>query len=487
MLHHLVNHFNETTTTNGAVAYKSTKSDVLDLFSQGGAMRHKSDEEVVRLFSKAFAENATLALKTLFYLRDIKQGQGERRFFKLALQHLALHHRESLVKNLHLIPQFGRWDDMWELLDTDVRNEVATLVKIQLRGDKHSEQPSLLAKWMPSANASSETTIRHAKIFINLFGTTPKKYRKLLTALRAKISLVETKMTEGRYEDISYDKLPSKAGMNYRKAFHRNDGERYRAFLDSLSKGEVKVNSGTLYPNDIVGKILRADGWQGISKQDIQLFEGQWNNLTDFIGDNKENSIVMADVSGSMGMYDGKAMEVSIALAMYIAERNEGIYHNHFMTFTDKPSMVAIKGSNIVEKVKNIQTRVGYSTNIQLALQTVLDVAVQNQLTNDEMLKKIYIISDMQFDSHEINGTSVHIFNEMKRKFDEQGFAFPDIVFWNVRSHGNQPVEQNAQGVQLVSGYSPSILTSLLNADGKTPYDYMIDVIVSERYAEVIA
>lgn len=488
MLNHLNNHFNQSQTANGAKAFKSTNSAVLDLFSQGGAMRQRSDNDVVVLFSKAFAENPLLAMKTIFYLRDITQGQGERRFFRLALKHLALNNKEALAKNLHLVPQFGRWDDLWVLLDTGLKRDVLALVKKQLVVDKDAERPSLLAKWMPSENASSHVTKRYAKLMREHYGVTPKAYRKLLSSLRKKISLVETKLTEKNYEEIDYSKLPSKAGMQYRSAFYRNDEERYQAFLNSLVKGEVKVNAGTLYPSDIVGKIFNGGrlGWNGFSarhsEQDIKLFEGMWSNLPDFIGENAEDSLVMADVSGSMS---GTPMNVSVALAMYIAERNKGIYKDHFITFTDQPSMVKIQGSNIVEKVQNITSRVGYSTNIQKALQTVLDVAVKNNLSNDEVVKKLYIISDMQFDDYSISGTSVHIFEAMKKAFNSKGYDFPNIVFWNVNAYGNQPMTMNEQGVQLVSGYSPSIMAQLLNSDGKTPYDFMLEVIDSERYAEV--
>jgi hypothetical protein len=485
MLNHLNNHFNETRTENGAFAYKSTKSAVLDLFSQGGAMRQSNDNEIVRLFSKAFAENPVLAMKTLFYLRDITQGQGERRFFRLALKHLAVHNKGSLVKNLHLIPMFGRWDDMWVLLETDAKADVATIVKRQLIADKKAERPSLLAKWMPSENASSYKTKKYAGILRRHFETTPKKYRHLLSELRAKISLVETKLTEGRYADIAYDKLPAKAGMIYRGAFFRNDEERYKAFLDSLEKGEVKVNAGTLYPNDIVGKIL-GEGWTRprLTAQDVKLFEGQWKALPNFIGEKSEESIVMVDVSGSM---TGTPMNVAISLAMYIAERNKGAYKDHFMTFTDSPRLVKIQGSNIVDKVNNIsRANWGMNTNIQKALQTVLDVAVKNELPKEEVIKKIYIISDMQFDSC-TNGASVNIFKDMESRFNSHGYDLPNIVFWNVNARGNTPMTMNAQGVQLVSGFSPSILTQLLNADGKTPYELMLDVVESDRYKEVTA
>lgn len=488
MLNHLNNHFNETTTTNGALAYKSTNSAVLDLFASGGAFRGRHESDIIELFSKAYAENPTLAMKTLFYIRDVRFGQGERRFFKESLKHLALHNPNSVKKNLHLIPEFGRWDDLLVLLDTSIKDDVLNLIATQLVEDNKSENPSLLAKWCPSENASSSETKRLAKIVRKGLGANPKQYRKLLSSLRAKIDLLETKITEKRYEDIDYSSIPSKASMVYRGAFFRNDEERYRSFLNALSNGEVKVNAGTLYPSDIVGKVMNA---YRTSEQDIKLFEGQWQNLPNFIGDSAEESIVMADVSGSMW---GKPIEVAVSLAMYIAERNKGTYKDHFMTFSAKPELVKIQGSNIVEKVENISNADwGMNTNIESALQTILDVAVKNNLPNEEVIKKIYIISDMQFDSAMSEGDwynrkrRANIFGNMKEKFEAYGYDFPNIVFWNVNASNNQPMTMSEEGVQLVSGYSPSIMTQLLNSDGKTPYDFMLDVIESERYAEVTA
>ncbi len=487
MLNHLNNHFNKTTTTNGAKAFVSTESAVLDLFSQGGAYRSHSDEEVARLFSKAFAENPTLAMKTLFYLRDVREGQGERRLFRVALKHLALHNPESLKKNLHLISKFGRWDDMWVLLETGLKDDVIRLVRDQLLIDKESDNPSLLAKWLPSQNASSYQTKKYANIIQKGLKGTPKQYRKLLSKLRKQISIVETKITEKNYDAIDYSKLPSRAGMIYRQAFYRNDEERYIDFLASLTKGESKVNAGTLYPNDIIGKIL-GNGWSWSRprhpEQDIKLFEGQWKNLPNFIGENKENSIVMADVSGSM---TGTPMNVAISLAMYIAERNKGVYKDHFMTFSARPQLVKIQGANIVDKVNNIsRAEWGMNTNVESALLTLLNVAVKNSLPKDEMVKRLIIVSDMNFDMA-TRGANVCIFKNAEREFNEAGYKFPEITFWNVNASNNQPMTMNAQGVQLVSGYSPSILTQLLNNDGKTPYDFMLDVIESDRYKEVTA
>jgi hypothetical protein len=373
------------------------------------------------------------------------------------------------------------------LLDTPVKSAVVKVIADQLASD-FVGVPSLLAKWLPSENASSSETKRHARILIKELKTTPREYRKMLTNLRKEIGIVETLLTDKKYAHIQYDKLPSLAGMKYRTAFFRNDEKRYKEFLDSLEKGEVKVNAGTLYPSDIVGKILGGSSWQRprISPQEIQLFEGQWSNLPDFIGEKKENSLVMADVSGSM---EGTPMHVSIALAMYIAERNKGTFHNHFMTFSGRPDLVQIQGKNIVEKVNNLENaHWAMNTDIEKAMLKILKIAVDNNVPQDEMVKKLYIISDMQFDQA-TRGTGVNesLFKGLARKFESHGYALPNIVFWNVRAAGNTPMQMNDLGVQLVSGYSPSILTQLLNADGKTPYDFMLDVILSERYAEVTA
>lgn len=492
MLNHLQNEFNKTTTANGAFAYKSTKSEVLDLFSLGGAFRNRSDQEVVQLFSKAYGENPTLALKTLFYLRDVLEGQGERRFFRLAIKHLAINNKESVVKNLHLIPHFGRYDDLMVLLETPVKGAVVELVREQLIKDVKSKNPSLLAKWMPSENASSYLTKKYAKILREGLGATPKEYRKLLSSLRGQINIVETKLSEKDYASIEYGKLPARAGLVYRQAFYRNDEVNYKAYLDSLTKGEAKINAKTLYPYDIVSKALQ--GFSGrnvygygrkLEAHEIQLLDAQWNALPDFIGERTENSIAVVDTSGSM---QGDPMNVAISLGIYLAERNKGVFHNHFLTFNSKPSLEKIVGSNIVEKTRNLSNASwGGSTNIESVFQKLLDTAVSNNVPKEEMVKKVYIISDMQF-NYCTKNASASIFKTMEREFNEAGYDLPNLVFWHVNAFmSNTPFTMNEVGVQLVSGFSPSIFKQLLDSYGKTPYELMLDVIDSDRYKEVVA
>lgn len=491
MLEYLKNDANETRTANGAKAFASTKSFVLDLFSLGGAYRNRSEEDIEKLFSKAFAENPLLAMKTLFYLRDITQGQGERRFFRVVLKYLALHHPEALRKNLHLIPKFGRYDDLWVLLETDLKDDVIDLVRKQLSLDKNVDHPSLLGKWLPSLNASSYKTKKYAKIIQEELRLTPRQYRKLLSSLRKKIDIVETKLTERDYESIDYSKLPSRAGLIYRKAFLRNDRERYQAYLDSLSKGKVDINTKTLYPYDIVHKALQGYNGRNVwswyrrefTQQEIQLLDAQWNNLPDFIGERKENSIAVVDTSGSM---NGRPMEVAISLGIYLAERNKGVFHNHFFTFSDRPKLQQIVGSNIVEKVRNLSdSEWGGSTNVEAVFRKILDVAVKNNLPQDEMIGKVIIISDMQF-NYCTRGVDTHIFKQLEKDFNEAGYKMPLLTFWNVNAfQSNTQFTMNENGVELVSGFSPSIFKNVLSNVSKTPYELMLEVIDSDRYSEV--
>lgn len=341
---------------------------------------------------------------------------------------------------------------------------------------------SLLGKWLPSENTSSPQTRKYARIMKKGLKMSSKQYRQTLSKLRKHINIVETHISEKNYEAINYSKLPSIAGMKYRSAFYRNDEERYLEFIDGLSKGTITVNAKTLYPHDIVSKIR--NNRYHIDAHEIQLFESQWNALPNFIEGEYENSMVMADVSGSMS---GIPMDVSIALAMYIAERNTGVYHNHFMTFSNKPTLQEIKGKDIVDKVNNLESaNWDMNTDLEKSLLILLDVAKKNNVSVDDFIKKLYIISDMQFDRCVVGSDKVTLFDSVKEQYELAGYPMPEIVFWNVNAYANVPVSLNEHGVKLVSGYSPSILKNLLNNSSQTPYEFMEEVLMSERYVEIV-
>lgn len=480
MLEHLKNEFNQTYTENGAKAYKSTESYVLDLFSMGGAYRNREDEEVCQLFSKAFSENPLLAMKTLFNLRDVRGGQGERRFFKVVLKYLSLHHKDSLKKNLHLIPKYGRWDDMWVLLETNVKHDVLKIVREQLHNDVKSENPSLLGKWMPSLNASSKKTKKYAKILQQGLGGTPKQYRKLLTNLRSKINIVESNLSSKNYDDINYNKLPSKASLIYRNAFLKNDESRYREYLEGLASGETTVNAGAIYPYEIAREGL---SWRKVlSEEDIKLLDAQWNSLPNFIGDNHDNSLAVVDTSGSM---TGTPMEVAISLGIYLSERNKGQFKDYFMTFSSDPQLQKVVGEDIIQKIRNLShADWGMSTNIEKVFTKILDTAVKNNVSQDEMIKKVIIISDMEFNY--CTNVNEFLFDALREMYEEHGYELPNLTFWNVDARNNSTqFKMNDVGVELVSGFSPSLFKNVLGSINKTPYELMLEVINDERYDDI--
>ena len=214
---------NVTLTENGGVTYKSTMNGLMDLFALGGAYRKRSDEDIIFLFKRAFEEDMTYALRCLFYLRDVRGGQGERRFFRVITKWLAKNHTEAMRRNLKYVPEFGRWDDLYVFVDTPLEKDAFDLMYHQLALDVSCKTPSLLAKWLKSENTSSAKSRALGAKTRKAFCVTPRQYRKTLSVLRNRIKVVERLMSENRWDEIEFDKIPSKAGLIYRNAFARHD------------------------------------------------------------------------------------------------------------------------------------------------------------------------------------------------------------------------------------------------------------------------
>lgn len=483
----LQNESNLTRTENGAVAFKSTQSHVLDFFSKGGAYRTRSEQDIIQLFSNAFCENAELALKTLFYLRDIRGGQGERRLFRTVLTFLGDNYSDVMIKNISLIPEYGRWDDLYSLFGTKCEEAALKLIKAQLLEDVKTETPSLLAKWMKSENASSKEGKRLARKTIKFLDLSSKVYRKMLSDLRRKIKIVETQLSNKEYKNIDYSKLPSKASMQYRKAFYRNDELRYQMYLDSLTGGFTSVNADTLYPYEIVEKLFgRYPGAYGhrVSSQEQQLLNAMWEALPNYLEEG-ERALAVVDTSGSMS---GRPIQVALSLGIYFAERNVGEFKDTFITFSFKPNLVKLNGSNLSEKIRNINMNDwSMNTNLEATFDLILNAAIKNNMSDDELPTKLYIISDMEFDRCATNHNDVSLMQHIERKFKAHGYTMPGLVFWNVNSRNDQtPARVNDMGVQLISGCSPSIFKYAMSKEIVTPYDLMLEVLNSERYEKVV-
>ena len=489
MLNHLKNEANIAYTENGAVTNASTMSDCLDLFATIGAMRAADDQEIIRHFIRAYAENADIAMKILFFGRDARGGLGERRVFRVILNWLAENRAESLRKNIELIPEFGRYDDLVSLLGTACENDALRVIRKQLESDLAPDaEVSLLAKWLPSVNTSNKEAVRKAKRIAHYLGMSDSEYRKTLVGLRKKLRIIENNLRERDYS-FDYSKQPSKAMFKYRKAFLRNDSDRYNAFLEDVSSGEKQLHADALAPYEIVRAALNASDWDF----DTQLTAGEkaalnasWESLPDFC-DNR-NALAVVDTSGSMYYYNNALpAAVALSLGLYFGERNSGIFHNHFIEFSSRPQLIEIKGKTFIERLEYLCTfNEVADTNVEAVFNLILDAAVRNNVPQEELPETLYLISDMEFNSC-VRNAALSNFENAKRRFAKHGYKLPQLVFWNVASrNSNQPVKKNEQGVALVSGCTPRLFSMVASGE-LSPYALMTEILNSERYSKISA
>ena len=489
MLDYLKKEANKTYTENGAVTYVSTKSDCLDLFATIGALRNASNEDIISRFVKAYAEDADLAMKTLFFARDIRGGLGERRVFKVILSYLATAEPESVKKNIENVAEYGRFDDLLALMGTPIEKEAMDYIENTLRADMEmlyelgtDANVSLLAKWLPSVNTSNKNAIRTAKKIARAMGMSDAEYRKTLSALRAQIKIIENNLREKDYS-FDYEKQPSKALYKYRQAFIRNDEDRYRAFIEKSESNPSLMHTATLTPYDVIAPVISRASF---SESERRAMNATWNALENYAG--AENCLVVVDGSGSMYWgHNPLPAAVAQSLGIYFAEKNTGAFHGHFITFSNQPRFIEIKGKDIVEKVRYCMSFNECSnTDIEKTFNLILRTAVCNKLTQADMPEKLYIISDMEFDFCAGNA-EVTNFEHAKAEFERCGYKLPQIVFWNVNSRNiQQPVRMNDKGVALVSGCNPQIF-SMLKEGNLEPYKFMMSVLSSARYKRIAA
>ena len=486
---------NTTFTENGALTNASSLSSCLDLFSTIGAIRNQSTEEILRRFHNAYSEDKDLAMKILFFARDVRGGLGERRVFREIIKDMAFHHPETVKFNIPYIAEYGRWDDLFTLMDTPCERAALICIAAQLEKDKYSlegvidKEVSLLAKWLPSINATSKETVKMAKKIAKSLGLSDAEYRKTLSVLRNRIKLIENNLREKDYS-FDYSKQPSKAMFKYRKAFIRNDREKYYKFLGAVASGETKLNTGTLYPYEIVNKITRSYGtwrfYEGISKEERESLNTTWNQLPDYT--DGKNYLAVIDGSGSMyTVHTPQPADIALSLGLYFGEHNKGLFHNHFITFSRRPRMIQIQGEDLVDKITNImQYDEVANTNIEGVFELLIKTAVKNNIPQEEMPSALYIISDMEFDMCAENA-EISNFTRAQLMFEQYGYKLPRIVFWNVASRKlQQPVTKNDRGVALVSGCTPKIFELALSED-LDPMSFMISTINTERYEKIKA
>lgn len=501
MLNALKGATNYTYTENGAITHKSTLNAVLDLFAIGAAYRKRTDEDCILLFKKAYELSPKYALKCLFYIRDIRSGQGERRFFRVCMKWLAQHDPVAVQRNMKYFSEYGRWDDLYCLEGTCLETEAFNILKEQLLLDMACTTPSLCAKWMKSENTSSKETRRLATKTRLALEMDHKHYRKMLSILRERINVLERLMSAGKWEEIKFDKIPSKAGLIYKNAFARRDviKEKYEKFAKDTT---TKVNAAVLYPYEVVEKAIDATRYygRGASETDRAMINKYWDNLTDYFNGATFNALAMVDTSGSMM---GTPMNVAISLGLYCAERMKGPFHNHYISFSSRPQLIECEGIDFVDKVKRIySTNLCENTNIEAAFDMLLHTAVRNRVPQSEMPQNIIVISDMEFDAATANsmGWFYHdrrqhndsainsanaetVMEGIARKWKQYGYTMPHVIYWNVNARNDNIPAIGVNRISYVSGFSPSIFDSIMS--GKDGIDLMLDKIDSVRYAPI--
>jgi hypothetical protein len=469
----------DTLTENGMTTNSSSLNHCVDLFFQIGAMRGQDKNRLISVFTKAYGENPLVAMKLLFWSRDVRGGAGERQIFKDIITHMVKVHKESIFKNIHLISEFGRWDDILTLIGTPLESCALETIVTGLNDDKTK---SLVAKWMPRLSVNDKSKKVQAEKIRKHLKLSPKEYRRLLSGLS---NTVEQAMCSKNWNSIEYSKLPSKAMADYMKAFNKNDSERFQAYITALKKGETKINAGAVYPYDIIKSLKNSGVEEGAN--------AQWNALPNYMEGNTERVFPVCDVSSSMTCSAGgnenlSCMDICISLGLYISERNVGPFQDAFITFNNNPTFEVLKGSLYDRYSQLRHANWGGSTSIENTFKVLLSQAVKHNVEPDEMPTMIIILSDMEFNVIEgnrrgsnWNPTAIQMITEM---YTENGYAMPKLAFWNLNARNdNFPVKHDEKNTVLISGFSPSILTNLLAGKDLTPEAMMLSVVNSERYS----
>ena len=479
-------------TENGALAYETAGKAILDFNFALAGYRGEEVDTIMKDFAKVFySEGAEAAIRYLFYVGDIREGAGERKAFRAGLRWLAKNQPEMCKAVIPFVGEYNRFDSLLSMLDTDLRKDVTEYLRRVITDDyakmERNEPISLCAKWCPSENASSPKTKRYAKILIEDFGITARQYRKTLSELRKYLDVVEVKMSAKRWGEINYETVPSRANLIYNPAFLRNDEERRRAYLESLKKGETKINAGVLQPHEIVASYFNKSYWREDIRDYDETLEQLWKNLPNKTVD---NVLVIRDGSGSMeSSISGKTtcLDVATALAIYMSERNTGEWKDKFITFSSNPEVVDLsKCETLRDKIKYCSTFDDCSnTNLYATMILILEAAVANNIPQEDMPETICCLSDMQFDGRRFNLNKT-LFEDIIDEFNRHGYKMPRLCFWNINDRGEKtvPLQQNEIGLILCSGFSVQIMNMFLS-NKLDPYEVLMEQVNSPRYDAV--
>ena len=501
-----------TFTDNGALAYATSGDSFVDFDFATSTFRGKNEEEIYDEFVKIFLQNKELAMRQLFFLGDIREGKGERHAFKSIMKHLALNYTDVARAVLKLIPEYGRWDEVVDLLNTPLHNDVIKMLRDQIKEDLNNadegKEISLCAKWLPSINASSKDTTKKALVISEAFGMNKKEYRKMLSFLRDKLNIIEKALAEKNIEKLSdmQEVLSSKQNFKYSKAVMRLMPEERKEFFEKVKRGEATINVDVLEPHEIYGRYRREHmGWHGCDLD--ESYEMLWSMLPNKVID-ANNVLVVRDGSGSMttpipGTNHFQVLDVASALSIYFSEHQEGGFKDKFITFSSRPKLVDLSGCDTLAEKMALLSRYTEidSTDIEKTFDLILKTAVKNDMKQEELPKSLLIVSDMQFDLAHSGNYDETLFETIKNKYKEAGYEIPRLIFWNVNiSKITVPEVDNDRGLVLLGGFSKNTIDmiaennfekEIVNEEGEketvqlTPFEVLFNKLSSERYNPV--
>lgn len=457
-----------TENTKGGEYYTTSYDSNLDVFTM--LSRFQKKQKILATFHAALEENETLALANLLYLLDIRKGKGERRLFQTIYQDLCCYYPEQALRILPFIQELGRFDYLLIGIDTPLEKETMEVIKKQLEQDLQSDSPSLLAKWLPSHRTHKEDS-KMAKKLMRLLHLTEKEYRKMLSDLRSKLNIVEKNLTNKTYDQIDFSKVPAKAMLKHRFAYRKHMKEQLEKYQREVARGTKKINTTGLFAYEIVRHVLFSHD------ENEELYNLMWKNQKDVLRGFQGNVLVVSDTSGSMLDYGGIPYATSVGLALYFAERNQGLFHNHFITFSENPTLQEVKGLTLVDKIHNMETINAGNTDVDKVFDLLLKTAVENHLEPKDLPNQILIISDMEFDQGVFSKEGTN-FEGWKKAFANEGYELPTILFWNVSlSSRGIPVTKFDGSVSIISGFSTNLFEHLFSLESYTPLSMMIETL----------
>jgi hypothetical protein len=510
---------------NGSLEYKTTSNGLVDLFFK--LVRNFPEDEMKQMIQAILSgpldgNNIADLFVLLFQTRDARGGKGEKKLFYVFFIELFKKFPRTINSLLGEIRTYGYFKDFMNLeefiqsiqdndsiefnkLYGEYNYLLGLMIQIyadQLRKDEISlnsaptgEVPelSLAAKFAPREGKKFNKFYKKlVKILFPDSKSANKDYRELVVKLTKALEIPEVLMCANRWDEINFSRVPSLCLNRHRKAFlneilngtdlrHPDDEKRNTCrtnLLKASAKG--KVCGKVLQPHELTKQLRTSNP----SQEEIQVYDAQWKKIIEgvretmsaFIGNEMKSGAInlgklvpLVDVSSSMS---GTPMEVAIALGIMVSELADPAFRDRFITFHETPSWVNLSDcKTIYDKVlKTSKAPWGTSTNFQAAFELILRVCVENRLQPED-IPDLIVFSDMQFNEADRKGVTMHQY--MTQRFSEEGmkvsgkpWSLPKIIYWNLRGNTRGlPVEANTPNVQMLSGFSPSLLKLLLDGE----------------------